>query len=102
MNQQNRSRTNRRRDASPTIAEIRAARDRAGLNQAEAARRIHSPLCAWKCWESEGEENRPMHPGLFELFLIKTGQTDVQGCGVPVPDELDHAPTASARPYGIR
>ena len=29
-----------------------------------------------------------MHPGLFELFLIKTGQTDVPGRGLPVPDEL--------------
>jgi putative transcriptional regulator len=80
MNHPDRSKPNRRR-ANPTVAEIRAARERAGLTQTEAARRIHSPSCAWKCWEFEGEENRPMHPGLFELFLIKTGQTDVPGRG---------------------
>lgn len=66
---------------NPTPAEIRAARDRAGLTQAEAAAKVLGTLRAWQNWESEDStENRRMHPGLFKLFLILTNQ--------PVPDWL--------------
>jgi hypothetical protein len=102
MNQPDRSKTNRRRDASPTVAGIRAARDRAGPTRTEAARRIRSLLCVWQCWESEGGENRPMHPGLFELFLIKTGQTDVLGRGrANDGDGFDESAQYVTR-YGLR
>lgn len=62
--------------SSPTPAEIRAAREHAGLTQTEAAAKIRGSLRAWQNYESaENEpEHRRMHPGLFELFLIKTGQ----------------------------
>lgn len=52
---------------SPNV--IKAARDAAQLTQAEAARLIHSTMRAWQEWEAG---RRRMHPGLFELFLIKT------------------------------
>ena len=55
----------------PTPAEIRQARDVAGLTQAAAAERIYSTRRTWENWEAGIRE---MHPGLFELFLIKTGQ----------------------------
>jgi putative transcriptional regulator len=53
---------------TPTPAEIRKARDGAGLTQAEAAALINCSLRAWIKWES-GE--RAMHPAFWELFLIK-------------------------------
>jgi len=66
---------------NPTPAEIRAARDQAGLSQADAAAKVLGSKRAWEKWESEDAvENRRMHPGLFKLFLILTGQ--------PVPDWL--------------
>jgi putative transcriptional regulator len=70
------------RGRSPTPAEIIAAREQAGLTQTEAARKIHGTLRSWQHYEAaEGiESHRRMHPGLFELFLIK--------CGLPVPDWL--------------
>ena len=65
----------------PTPQEVREARDRAGLSQAEAARKIISSKRSWEKWESLSTgEIRRMHPGLFKLFLITTGQ--------PVPDWL--------------
>lgn len=72
----NRSKQARSSDSNPTPAEVRAAREAAGLTQTEAATRIRGSLRAWQNYESaEGEpEHRRMHPGLFELFLIKTGQ----------------------------
>lgn len=65
---------NRTPESNPTPAEVRAAREKAGMTLDQAAATIYSTLRAWQNWESEGEENRRMHPGLFELFLIKTGQ----------------------------
>ncbi len=67
----NRSKTNRQTKANPTTKEILAARERAGLTQTAAGELIYGSLRTWQDWES-GE--RRMHPGLFELFLIKTGQ----------------------------
>lgn len=43
----------------------------AGLTQAAAAERIHGRVRTWEDWEAGRAK---MHPGLFELFLIKTGQ----------------------------
>lgn len=50
---------------NPTPAEIRAARDDAGLTQTEAAELICSTLRAWQEWEAG---NRRMHPGLWNHF----------------------------------
>lgn len=52
--------------ASPTCEEIIAARGE--LTQTAAAELIYSTLRSWQDWEYG---NRPMHPGLFELFQIK-------------------------------
>jgi hypothetical protein len=37
---------------------------------------IYGTLRAWQNWENDQDPNeqRRMHPGLFELFLAKTGQ----------------------------
>ena len=60
-------------ETNPTPEEIRAARMAAGLSQTAAARIVHASLRSWQQWEAG--DNR-MHPGLFELFQIKTKTTE--------------------------
>ena len=58
---------------NPPSAEVRAAREAAGLTQAEAAALVHASTRNWQQWEqAEGANVRRMHPGLWELFRIKT------------------------------
>lgn len=59
---------------SPTPAEVRAARETARLTQTEAAALVHGTLRAWQGWEAPAGEPaaRRMHPGLWELFRLKT------------------------------
>lgn len=54
--------------SNPTPAEIRTAREAAGLSQSQAGDLIYSGLRSWQHWEA-GE--RRMHPALWELFLLK-------------------------------
>ncbi|MBP8788262.1 MAG: hypothetical protein KBH41_12500 [Azonexus sp.] len=54
---------------NPTPAEIRQARELAGISQTAAAALISSTLRTWQDWEA-GKAR--MHPGLWELFRIKT------------------------------
>ena len=72
MNHQNRSLA-KIQASNPDKEQIRAARINAGLTQTQAAEIIYSGLRQWQKWEC-GEHR--MHPGLFELFLKKTGQID--------------------------
>lgn len=65
----NRSNGNPARNPDPD--EIIVARKIAGLSQESAAKLIYSALRTWQHWES-GESR--MHPGLWELFNIKTGK----------------------------
>lgn len=55
----------------PTPDEIRAARAAAGLTQPQAAALVHGTVRAWQEWEGD---RRKMHPGLWELFRIKTAR----------------------------
>lgn len=55
--------------SNPSPEEIRAAREAAGLSQSGAAALIHSTLRTWQDWEA-GKAR--MHPGLWELFRIKS------------------------------
>ncbi|CAJ4368781.1 XRE family transcriptional regulator [Burkholderia pseudomallei] len=55
--------------APPTPAQVRAAREAAGLTQGAAGAVVHVDLRSWQRWES-GE--RTMHLAYWELFLIKT------------------------------
>lgn len=55
--------------ASPTPEAIRAAREAAGLTQAQAGALIYCTLRGWQNWEGGV---RSMHPAFFELFLHKT------------------------------
>ena len=61
---------------NPTPAQIREARESAGLSQTAAAQLIHSSRSSWAQWEAKegGPTHRAMHPAMWELFLIKTSQ----------------------------
>ncbi len=56
-------------NVAPDLAEIRAAREAAGLSQSSAAALVYSGLRTWQQWEVG---DRRMHPGLWELFRLKT------------------------------
>lgn len=62
--------------SNPTPGEIRAAREAAGLTQTQAAALIHGTLRGWQRFEEPADApgNRRMHPGLWELFRLKTAQ----------------------------
>lgn len=68
------------RIAQPSPADVRAARERAGLTQEQAAR-VVSPggdnvYRVWQNWEAgEGTNNHRVIPlASWELFLLMTGQ----------------------------
>ena len=54
---------------NPTPEKIKATRVRKKLSQSDAADLVHSALRTWQQWEAG---DRKMHPGLWELFCIKT------------------------------
>lgn len=56
--------------ANPAPAEVRGARESAGLTQTAAAALIYCSLRGWQEWESGG---RRMHPAMWELFRLKAG-----------------------------
>jgi putative transcriptional regulator len=61
-----------RTERNPSPCEIRAAREAAGLTQAQAAGLVYASLRNWQQWEqAEGSNVRRMHPGLWELFQSK-------------------------------
>ena len=62
--------------STPTPAEVRAAREAAGLTQTQAAELVRGTLRAWQGWEAPAgqADARRMHPGLWELFLLKTAR----------------------------
>ncbi|MDN7350017.1 helix-turn-helix domain-containing protein, partial [Acetobacter senegalensis] len=53
---------------------IRSARATSGLTQTEAAQTVFVSLVTWARWEAG---TCPMPPGLFDLFMIKTNQTEI-------------------------
>jgi len=57
--------------ANPSIDAIFGSRMNARLTQAAAAAMIYAGTRTWQQWEAG---DRRMHHGLFELFLLKTGQ----------------------------
>ncbi len=63
--------THSEKQQSPTSAAIHEARMAAGLTQTEAAQTVRASLRGWQQWEAG---DRTMPPGLFELFMLKTGQ----------------------------
>ena len=65
---------------SPTPTAVRDARLAAGLTQTEAAQTVRASLRGWQQWEAG---HRAMPPGLFELFMLKTGQW-------PLGDKAEH------------
>lgn len=61
--------------SNPDPKEIIRARINAGMTQQQAGGKVFSGLRTWQQWEAG---DRRMHPGLWELFLIKTGQKKLE------------------------
>jgi len=59
-----------KKSKAPQPEEIRAARDKAGLTQEDAAALIGYTRRAWQDWEAGA---RGMRRALFELFLERSG-----------------------------
>jgi len=55
----------------PTPQQIIAARHAVNKTQSQCAAIVHTTLRAWQMWEAG---DRKMPTGLWELFLLKTGQ----------------------------
>lgn len=53
----------------PSPEEIFSLRESALLTQTEAGALVYSAIRTWQQWE---HGDRKMHPGLWELFKIKT------------------------------
>ena len=60
--------------AQPTPDQIKAARQKAGMTQTQAADVIYKKVLAWQRYESG---DRAMDYALYELFLLKTSQIDI-------------------------
>lgn len=74
-NHPNRSKRNPSAARNPKPAEIRAAREAAGLTQAEAADLIYCHVNSWQQWESEdADTSRRMHPAFWELWRRKVAE----------------------------
>lgn len=62
---------------TPPLPEaIRAARQSVDLTQAQAAAVVHSP--SYRTWQDWELGKTPMPIGLWELFLLKTGQVELR------------------------
>lgn len=72
-NHPNRSRRTDSPARNPTPAEIRTARDAAGLTQTAAAELVFTTCRTWQQWEAEEGTtgHRRMHPAFWELFRLK-------------------------------
>ncbi|MES2349110.1 MAG: helix-turn-helix transcriptional regulator [Pseudomonadota bacterium] len=53
----------------PTKQTVKATREALGLTQEEAGAMVYTSRRSWQDWEGG---QRSVHPGLWELFLIKT------------------------------
>lgn len=61
--------------SNPTPSEVIEARKAAGMTQSEAAQAVRGTMRAWQEWEAG---NRRMHPGLWELFGIKSASFEIK------------------------
>lgn len=71
VNHPNRKRGPKGPAGNPDPSEIKAARLKIGLSPKEAAALVHCAARTWQQWETG---DRRMHPGLWELFHIKSAE----------------------------
>lgn len=61
---------------SPQPDQVKETRKALGFTQKESAEMVHSSPRAWQLWEAG---DRTMPPGIWELFVIKTGLHPLYG-----------------------
>lgn len=89
----NRSQSSNRAAAgptNPTPADVRRAREQAGLTLEKAGELVHVKWKIWQRWETEegSEEHRRMHPATWELFLVKIKARDLLKRGRLAPQAV--------------
>lgn len=69
----NRSKANIRAGSNPTPAQVRRAREDAGLTLEQAGELVHTSWRTFQNWEADKDmpEHRRMHPATWELFQVK-------------------------------
>lgn len=69
----NRSKTNIRAGSNPTPAQVRRAREKAGLTLEQAGALVYTSWRTWQNWEADegSAEHRRMHAATWELFQVK-------------------------------
>lgn len=98
-NHPNRSKTNIRAGANPTPAQVRRAREDAGLTLEQAAALVYTTWRSWQNWEADRDsaEHRRMHAATWELFQVKLAAraalekgriapADLRALGLQLPD----------------
>jgi DNA-binding transcriptional regulator YiaG len=96
----NRSKSSPKAGANPTPAQVRKAREEAGLTLEQAGELVYTSWRSWQNWEAatDSAEHRRMHPATWELFLLKVRIRDllkrgriapqaVKDLGLQLPDE---------------
>jgi hypothetical protein len=99
-NHPNRSKTNVKAGANPTPAQVRRAREDAGLTLEQAGELVYTSWRTFQNWEADVDsaEHRRMHGATWELFQIKLKARDlvkrgriapqaVKDLGLPLPEE---------------
>lgn len=69
----NRSKANITAGSNPTPAQVRRAREGAGLTLEQAGALVFTSWRSWQNWEADVDsaEHRRMHPATWELFQVK-------------------------------
>ncbi len=82
-NHPNRSKRSSSEAANPALEDVLAARIQVGQSVETAAAVIYVPSSQWEDFErpKDAPGHRRMHPGLFELYRIKTGLMEVVRVG---------------------
>lgn len=102
-NHPNRSKHSSNPAGNPAPADIRAAREAAGLTQSQAAGLVYVTLRAWQQYETEtAADARAMHPATWELFQLKSQAVSALKLELAAGNSVDVSKDAGAVAKYIR
>lgn len=75
----NRSKTNVKAGTNPTPAQVKRAREAAGLTLEQAGELVFTSWRTWQNWEADTDsaEHRRMHRATWELFQVKVAAREM-------------------------
>lgn len=75
---------------NPRSAELRALRTAANLSVQDCAELVHASAKKWEEWENgQDDGNSGMHPGLWELFLVKVATIRGLDTVITLPEKYE-------------